>query len=88
MTNLIVTTESKLCDLTSVTPGHSALFHMVTHRDFFAQTDLRQHFLDALSAAHLPDGGLRRLVGDRPIPRLQLVPNSAESATSVLSVTG
>lgn len=69
-------------------PDHPAFLHVVTHRDFFAQADLCQHVLDALSAAHLPDGGLCWLVGDGPVPRLQLVPNSAESTTIGVSVAG
>lgn len=48
-----------------------------THSDLLAQADLRQHLLDALPAAHLPDGGLHRLVGDWPVPRLKLIPNGA-----------
>lgn len=58
----------------------------MAHRDFFAQADLHKHFLDALTAAHLPNSGLRWLVGNWPIPRLQLVPNSPESTIIVLSV--
>lgn len=65
---------------------HLTIFYVIAHRDFFAQADLRQHFLDALSTAHLPDGGFCWLVGDRPVPRLQLVPNSAESTMIGLSV--
>lgn len=48
-----------------------------THSDLLAQADLRQHLLDALPAAHLPDGGLHRLVGDWPVPCLKLIPNGA-----------
>lgn len=48
-----------------------------THRHFLAQADLGQHLLHALSTPHLPDGGFHGLVGDGPVPGLQLIPNSA-----------
>lgn len=62
------------------------IFHVTAHRDFFAQADLHKHFLDTLTAANLPDSGLCWLVGNWPVPCLQLVPNSPESTTVVLSV--
>lgn len=57
-------------------PAHAALTRS-THRHFLAEADLCQHLLYALSAPHLPDGGLHGLVGDWPVPGLQLIPNSA-----------
>lgn len=48
-----------------------------THRHFLAEADLRQHLLHALSTPHLPDGGFHGLVGDWPVPGLELIPNSA-----------
>lgn len=48
-----------------------------THSDLLAEADLCQDLLYTLSAAHLPDGGFHRLVGDWPVPRLELIPNGA-----------
>lgn len=48
-----------------------------TYSDLLAEADLRQDLPDALPAAHLPDRGLHWLVGDWPVPRLELIPNSA-----------
>lgn len=48
-----------------------------THSDLLAEADLCQDLPDAFPAAHLPDSGLHRLVGDWPVPRLELIPDSA-----------
>lgn len=48
-----------------------------THCDLLAEADLCQDLPDALTAAHLPDSGLHWLVGDWPVPRLELIPNGA-----------
>lgn len=58
-------------------PAHAPLT-CSTHRHFLAEADLRQDLLDALSAPHLPDGGFHMLVGDWPVPGLELIPNSSE----------
>lgn len=50
--------------------------YLSTYSDLLAEADLRQDLPDALTAAHLPDCGLHWLVGDWPVPRLELIPNS------------
>lgn len=49
-----------------------------THRDLLPRVSCRQHLLDALAATKEPDFSLHRLVGERPVPRLKLVPDCAE----------
>lgn len=48
-----------------------------TYSDLFAEADLSQDLLYALSAPHLPDGGFHRLVDNWPVPSLKLIPNGA-----------
>lgn len=47
--------------------------------DLLAKTDMVQDLSDALSTAHLPDGGLGWLACDGPVSGLQLVPDGAKS---------
>lgn len=61
----------------SIAASTNAALTCSTHRHFLAEADLCQHFLDALAAPHLPDGGFHGLVGDWPVPGLELIPNSA-----------
>lgn len=49
----------------------------MSYCDLLAQVDLCQNVLNTLSASNLPDGGFNVLVRDRPVPRLELVPNSS-----------
>lgn len=61
--------------------------HSSTHCDLLAEADLCQDLPDALTAAHLPDSGLHWLVGDWPVPCLQLVPDGASKEGGLLVLT-
>lgn len=58
-------------------PGSFISAKSSTHSDLLAEADLCQDLPDAFPAAHLPDSGLHWLVGDWPVPCLELIPNGA-----------
>lgn len=49
----------------------------VTHRDLLPQVGCCRHLLDAPAATEEPDLSFHRLVAERPVPHLQLVPDCA-----------